>query len=495
MIDKTYKSRLTISKVSRNASIYGIGTLLRHMTALVMLPIYTRYLEPADYGAIEMLTMALEIAGILVGLRISQAMFRFYLLEEDENKKKLVVSTVFIAAVVLSVVGVAALEALSTLLVTVLFGNSLYLTEFRLFTITLVTMAISNTGMVFIQAQQRPVLYVVISLLTLLLQVSGNIYFVVYKELHVLGVVYSALISGFVTSTVLTFFVVRRVGLRINMQLLSRLAQFVYPLVAASIAGFYVAYSDKYFLRLFGDLSSVGLYALAGRLASITATFYDTFNQSWSAARFEIYKQDNFRKIFDQVFKLITVASVLVASGLIMFSKDVIHFMTDESYHDALKIVPLFVLAVLVRLYVPFFNFGILLTEQTKYLAYASWVKAVVSTILYLLLIPLYGITGAVTALLISNLVETVYVYLKSQELFNMGLNFWPVLLVIISSIPFLFVGWLVPVGSIFDTFVRVVLYLTIVLVFIVLPIWSRQEKESVKLFLSRCLRMIGCRH
>ncbi len=494
MIDKTYKSRLTISKVSRNASIYGIGTLLRHMTALVMLPIYTRYLEPADYGAIEMLTMALEIAGILVGLRISQAMFRFYLLEEDENKKKLVVSTVFIAAVVLSVVGVAALEALSTLLVTVLFGNSLYLTEFRLFTITLVTMAISNTGMVFIQAQQRPVLYVVISLLTLLLQVSGNIYFVVYKELHVLGVVYSALISGFVTSTVLTFFVVRRVGLRINMQLLSRLAQFVYPLVAASLAGFYVAYSDKYFLRLFGDLSSVGLYALAGRLASITATFYDTFNQSWSAARFEIYKQDNFRKIFDQVFKLITVASVLVASGLIMFSKDVIHFMTDESYHDALKIVPLFVLAVLVRLYVPFFNFGILLTEQTKYLAYASWVKAVVSTILYLLLIPLYGITGAVTALLISNLVETVYVYLKSQELFNMGLNFWPVLLVIISSIPFLFVGWLVPVGSIFDTFVRVVLYLTIVLVFIVLPIWSRQEKESVKLFLSRCLRMIGCR-
>lgn len=488
----TQKTIMTVGRVSRDASIYGIGTLLRHMTALVMLPIYTRYLDPADYGAIEMLTMALEIAGILMGLRISQAMFRFYILEENENKKKLIVSTVYVAAVILSVIGVFTLEALSPVFVKLLFGNLEYLTEFRLFVFTLVTMAISNTGMVYIQAQQRPALYVVMSALTLVLQVSGNIYFVVYRELHVLGVVYSALISGLAMSVILSVFVVRKAGLHINIEILSRLVRFVYPLIAASVAGFYVAYSDKYFIRLFDDLASVGLYALAGRLASITATFYSTFNQSWSAARFEIYKQENFREIFNQVFKLVSVASVLVAAGLVMFSKDVVYFMTDESYHAALKIIPLFVLAVFIRLYVPFFNFGILLTEKTKFLAYASWIKAAVSTILYLFLIPSYGITGAVVALLLSNCVETVYVYVKSQNLFDMGLNIFPVIMVVVSCVPMLIVGWLIPVGTVFDTFIRVILYLVIMLTFFFLPIWSKQEKEYAISLLSRFKKNIG---
>jgi len=491
MRNTTNESTMTVGKISRNASIYGLGTLLRHMTALVMLPIYTQYLDPADYGAIEMLTMALEFAGILLGLRISQAMFRFYILEDDENKKKLIVSTVFVAVIMLSVAGVVALELLSPLLVVVLFGDAAYLMEFRLFVFTLLTMAISNTGMAFIQAQHRPLLYVVMSVLTLVLQVSGNIYFVVYRELHVLGVVYSALISGLAISIVLSIFIVRKVGLRIKANVLSRLYQFVYPLIAASIAGFYVAYSDKYYLRLFEDLASVGLYALAGRLASILATFYATFNQSWSAARFEIYKQENCRETFDQVFKLISIASVLVAAGLIMFSKDVIYYMTDESYHDAIKIIPWFVLAVFIRLYVPFFNFGILLTEQTKFLAYASWIKAVVSTVLYLLLIPSYGIMGAVIALLLSNLVETVYVYLKSQKLFDMGLNIMLVIFVTLSSVPMLIAGWLIPVGTVTDTFMRVLLYLVILLTFALLPIWSQKEKEYAKSLFYRFRRSV----
>ena len=491
MRNTTNESAMTVGKISRNASIYGVGTLLRHMTALVMLPIYTRYLDPADYGAIEMLTMALEFAGILLGLRISQAMFRFYILEDDENQKKLIVSTVFVAVIMLSVVGVVALELLSPLLVVVLFGDTAYLMEFRLFVFTLVTMAISNTGMAFIQAQQRPLLYVVMSVLTLVLQVSGNIYFVVYRELHVLGVVNSALISGLAISIVLSIFIVQKVGLRIKVDVLFRLYQFVYPLIAASIAGFYVAYSDKYYLRLFGDLASVGLYALAGRLASILATFYTTFNQSWSAARFEIYKQINCRETFAQVFKLISVASILVAAGLIMFSKDVIYFMTDESYHDAIKIIPWFVLAVFIRLYVPFFNFGILLTEQTKFLAYASWIKAGVSTVLYLLLIPSFGIMGAVIALLMSNLVETVYVYMKSQKLFDMGLNVFPIVLVLLSCVPLLFLGWLVPVGSITDTFVRLILYLVILMVLVLLPIWNQQEKKYAMSLLLKLRRAV----
>lgn len=68
-----------LGKTVKHSAIYAVGTILRRITGLVMLPIYTRYLTPADYGVVELLTMAIELAGILVGLRISQAMFRYYI--------------------------------------------------------------------------------------------------------------------------------------------------------------------------------------------------------------------------------------------------------------------------------------------------------------------------------------------------------------------------------------------------------------------------------
>lgn len=61
------------------------------MTCLVMLPTYTRYLTLSDYGAVELLTMTITFVSIFIGLRISQAMFRFIRVHEwSESEKELV---------------------------------------------------------------------------------------------------------------------------------------------------------------------------------------------------------------------------------------------------------------------------------------------------------------------------------------------------------------------------------------------------------------------
>ena len=181
-----------LKKTAKDSSIYAIGTILRRITALVMLPIYTRYLTPADYGVVELLGMAIEIAGILVGLRIAQAMFRFYILAEDQAEKQKVVSTVLLTVLVSSVVGVTVLYLGAEHISRFIFGNNEYIYEFRLFVFTLVTNAISAVGLSYLRARQMPVLFVSIGAATLALQVSLNIIFVVMLEMHVRGVIYSA---------------------------------------------------------------------------------------------------------------------------------------------------------------------------------------------------------------------------------------------------------------------------------------------------------------
>ena len=60
----------TTKSLAGHTSVYMFGEILRRSVSLIMLPIYTRYLTPADYGVIELLTMLIDIATIVFGARI-----------------------------------------------------------------------------------------------------------------------------------------------------------------------------------------------------------------------------------------------------------------------------------------------------------------------------------------------------------------------------------------------------------------------------------------
>jgi O-antigen/teichoic acid export membrane protein len=48
-----------MSRVGRHALVYGAGILLAKAIAFVMLPVYTRFLTPSDYGVMELIEMTL----------------------------------------------------------------------------------------------------------------------------------------------------------------------------------------------------------------------------------------------------------------------------------------------------------------------------------------------------------------------------------------------------------------------------------------------------
>ena len=486
---------ITLSKIGKNSLIYGLGTALRNVTSLIMLPIYTSYLSPSDYGAVELLTMALNFISLIMGMRLAQAMFRFYSLESDENKKNSIVSTTLLSVSGLGILFALLSIACSELIVELLFGSKDYLLEFRLFIFTLVTTAVIQTAMTYFQVRQQPVQYVLYSSGYLFLQIVLNIYFVVLLELHVLGVVYGALSSGLIMSFLLFVVLVKDVGARFSTRLFFRMWEFILPLMLASMAGFYAAYADKYFIRLFDGLAAVGLYVLAYRLSSIVSTLYATFNQSWSAARFDIYKSDKNSRLFSRVYKYMNLLLVVFGTAVAIFSKDVIYYMTNQSFHGAIGLVPLFVVVVIVNSHMSFFNLGIMVSERTGYIALASLSKAFISTILYIIMIPKYGVYGAAVGLLISSLAETIIVYLSSTRLFSMGLEHGPVLLMYVTAGVF----WVVE--SIISEYVtgfglsgfisRCLILLTFILVLYRLPIWSDGERDLLKDLFSMMVKVL----
>jgi len=470
-----------LRKTAAHSLIYAFGTMLGRITALVMLPIYTRYLSPADYGVLELLLMAIEFTGILVGLRISQAMFRFYILAEGESERNEIVSTVLLTILATSSLGAGALYLAAGPLTVLIFGNADYLYEFQMVAFTLITNAVSAVGLAYMRARQMPRVYVSIGAVTLVLQVTLNVIFVVMLEMHVRGVILSALISGAIVAAGFVLYVMMVSGFHYSLAVARRLYGFIAPLILASVAAFYVAYADKYFLRVFGSLAEVGLYALAARISSILDTLYNAFNMSWNADRYEIVKHENASEVFGLVFRFMTALLVLVGVGLAIFAGDFFRIMTDPQYYPAGSIVPLLVAAVIARIYSVFCNFGIMLSERTRHVAEASWMKVVVATGGYLLLIPYLGVYGAALTLLVSNLVEFYWVNRNATRYYDMGLRWIPAGAMLVAGGICVVAGILLPVGDTVWFIARLVLYGCFVAVIYLMPVWEDKDRKMMK--------------
>ena len=76
-----------------SSSLYAIGTVARQLVGFLMLPIYTRYLSPADYGAVGLLTLTLALLEPFLGMRLGGAISKFYF---DEISKSSFIYTLLL---------------------------------------------------------------------------------------------------------------------------------------------------------------------------------------------------------------------------------------------------------------------------------------------------------------------------------------------------------------------------------------------------------------
>src|SRR5205814_5322515 len=86
----------TIARVGRHTVIYTIGALLGKAVAFIMLPLYTRYLTPADYGVIQLIDMTLEIISIVAGSRLAAGVFHLYHKAASEAERRRVLGGAFL---------------------------------------------------------------------------------------------------------------------------------------------------------------------------------------------------------------------------------------------------------------------------------------------------------------------------------------------------------------------------------------------------------------
>src|SRR3954462_11234402 len=82
-----------LRRLATTGAAYTAESIFSKLIAVALLPLYTRYLTKADYGAAEVVFAAVGSVSILVRLGLIEALLRFYY-KDDEDPAR-VVSTSF----------------------------------------------------------------------------------------------------------------------------------------------------------------------------------------------------------------------------------------------------------------------------------------------------------------------------------------------------------------------------------------------------------------
>jgi O-antigen/teichoic acid export membrane protein len=387
-----------IGRLARHSAIYGIGGLVSRFVAVLLLPLYTRYLTPSDYGAVETLVALTAILATLLRLGIASAFFRFYFDSPDPAHRLRVVRTCFWFTMTMATLGLTAGLIFAPQISDAFFGTDARTTLVRAAFVLLWAQMNYEQITALFRVEERSVAFVSASLVNLAITVSATVLFVVALDWGATGVV-----VGNFTGTLAVYFALlayrrEQLGLTLDRRLLRQMNRFGLPLVPSMLALWVLTFSDRFFLLKLTDTEEVGLYSIGARIASAMVLLLTAFRAAWPAFAYSIDDDRQARRAYAYVLTYLLFVASWTALALGLLSPWLVRALTTPAFYDASDVVaPLAFGAVAFGGFIVV-SIALGRTKRTQFNWVVTGGAALVSVTLNLALIPPYGMMGAAIA-------------------------------------------------------------------------------------------------
>jgi O-antigen/teichoic acid export membrane protein len=435
-----------MSRIGRESAVYLAGVLATKAVAFIMLPLYTRYLTPADYGTLMLIEITMEVVSIVAGARISSGIFHFFHKAEDQQARRLMLAT---SQTVLSgaFAGAGLLAFLAApWLSRLLFGSDLSSGLIRIAAVTLALQGAAIVPIAWLQLNARHGAVVRLNLAKLVVQLALNVLLLVGYGLGVAAILWSSLVANALTGIALAVMLARSVGAAFSRAAAAEVVRFGAPFVGTHLAKFVVTYGDRYYLQAAAGTAVVGVYGLAYQFGFLLATLADgPFRSAWEPVRFAVAKRPDRDAVYARAFIHLNLIQVTMGVAISLGVPEFLRVMATPPFFEAANWVPIILAAYLLQSWSFFLNAGLFVTERTGLITWATWLGAGAAVAGYVALIPPLGALGASLATLLSFLVLFYAVYRYSQREWPVAYRWGPVLRLLATAVAVCGAAYLLP--------------------------------------------------
>lgn len=388
-----------LKALGKESLIYGLSTVGARLLNFLLMPFYTHYLLPAEYGVVATVFSYIAFLNIIYQYGMDQAYMRHYSDRETSLPSAFygvgAVSLVLGAALCLAPSGLAAVAGLGA-------GNS------RLIIYSAVILfadALSAPLFADLRMAHKALHYSLLRVLTVVLNVGMNIFLIIGLGRGVQGIFEANICSSVLA---LALVMIPAAGLlarpRFSGRVYRSMLAFALPLVPAGLGSMAVQVIDRPILLRLADQATVGIYQANYRLGIFMMLVVSMFDQAWRPFFIERADKPDSPPLFARVLTFFAFGASWLTLALSFFIADLVKFpvfgkpLIHPAYWGGLGLVPVVLWAYVFNgLYINFLA-PVIIAKRTGYMMAATFLGAAVNVGANFLLIPRYGMLGAAWA-------------------------------------------------------------------------------------------------
>ncbi len=391
-----------LKRLVRSLAAYQVADVVSKFIAILLLPVYTRYINPAGYGVVELLGNGVILISILVRFGMIESFLRFYYSDADQPRRdalaRRAIGFLLVTTTAVSIV----LAVFAAPLSKVVLGYR----DPSIFRVAVLGLwAFTNLEMAYalLRVDERLRAYATATLINVGLTIGASVVLVVVLGQGAKGL----LLGNYGASTVVLLGVWWTMRDRLaprhhaGVEAHGVLFRFGLPTVPAEASVYALSIVDRYYIFHHGVSGprQAGLYSIAVKLAGAVAFIVRAFQYAWPPLAYSVRDDAEAARLYGLVTTYYLLVSGLVVAGLALLGRWILRLLAAPSFFDAYKALPWVALGwALYGLWVVFLVIAGRAKVTTRNFP-AALAGLIVNVVLIVVLVPPLGIAGAGVAL------------------------------------------------------------------------------------------------
>lgn len=404
-----------IKELISDTAVYGISSVVARFINYLLVPFYTKFFAPAEYGIIGLIYGAIVFLNVVFTFGMESAYLRYG--AKRERSKAVFVSLQLFLLMASSVLVLLFWWAnpLITPLMSIDGAEHLYLMMLSILWLD----ALGIVPFAELRLIRKAWTYALIRLGNVLINVSLNLYLVIGLGMGLEAILISNIIASGFALLVLLFVTGNMLNAKPDGKLMKRALYFGIPYIPAGMAYAINEVVDRFFLNQMSqeDISRIygpeftseeitGIYNACYKIAIFMMLIVQMFRMAWQPFFMRHSESKDLKPAMVKVFTLFNAGAAIVFVGVSLFAQEIVAIrvpildatLIDHRYWMGLHIIPFLLMAYWFQGWYVNFMPGIFINEQTKKLPLITLIGSIITVSLNILLIPVLGMMGSAIA-------------------------------------------------------------------------------------------------
>ncbi len=398
-----------LKRLGKETLIYGTSTVLARLLNFCLVPFYTYYLLPGEYGIIATTFAVVALLNVIFLFGMDQSYLRF---ASEQGNKSVVFQHCFYGVLLNGLLLSAVLWLFAKPFAGLIGIGTEHAGIIHLAVWVLFLDVLNMIPFTKLRLERKPWYFAGVRTVSIIVNVLGNILFIAYLHKGIASILWANIFASLASLLLLSPIIwqeLRRGYCGFNRRLYKEMIGFAWPFVPAGLASLLISVIDKPILVHLAGLEQVGVYQANFKIGVFMMLLVSMFDQAWRPF-FLAHSQDKdaketFAKVFSAFFALGSwfLLGLSFLMPVIIQSNLFGHFhLIAPAYWGGLSVIPLVLTGYFFYgLYINFMV-GPVLTKKTRVLMWITLLGAGVSITTNLLLVPQIGIIGAGWAVALS---------------------------------------------------------------------------------------------